>query len=81
MKTDNLADLLLADWVHLPVFGVVGRLIVETADCLKTAGKMVTVPRVLDYDTEWACNADRTRVVLLLKIADVKLWMNSEQLV
>jgi len=70
---DDLTDLFLADCIHLPVFGVVGRLTAETGDCLKTAGKMVTVPRVLDYDTEWVWNAGRMRVVLLMKSADVKL--------
>jgi hypothetical protein len=80
-RIDDLADLFLADWIHLPMFGVVGMLTAETAECLKTVDKMVIVPRVLDYDTEWVWNADRMRVVLLLKSADVKLWMNSEQLV
>jgi hypothetical protein len=42
---------------------------------------MESVPRVLDYDTEWVWNAGRMRTVSVLKGADVKLWMNSEQLV
>jgi len=90
MRTHDLADLslqyagmmvLTADWIHLPMSGVVGRLIAETADCLKSADKMVSVPSALYYDTEWVWNADRMRVVLLLKGVDVKLWMNLEQLV
>ena len=47
--TDDLADLFLADWLHLTLFGAVDR---STADCLKTADKTVNVPRLVDYDTE-----------------------------
>lgn len=65
---------------HLLLFGVGRRLLAVTADYSKSVDTTENVPRVLDYDTEWAWNAGKMRTALLWKDAEVKLWMNSEQL-
>lgn len=72
---DDSAGLFLAGY-HLLQSGVTA----VTADYSKSADMMENVPRLLEYDTEWVWNAGKMRTALLLKDAEVKLWMSSEQL-